>query len=310
LWSEEDAFRRVSHRGAKLSRLMSRPVRAQTEVASSATRPSATSDGDGALGIGAAAKAVGLSPSTLRAWEAAGLSSPRRDAYGRRWYSRAETERLREIQRLRDERGCSLREIQHEFRDRSPEAATPEPARTTEMRVAQRLRTLRHQLGLTVRQAAERTALSASYVSSVENGYTRPSVASLLKLSQAYGANILSFYGPSPEPRRRLVRAGAAEVIAMGDPGVGVALLTPHEGAIELHLFELAPGASSGGSYRHEGDKFWYVLAGTLGVWLDEELFRLEAGDCLSFASTDEHRFVNLAQGVTMFLGGNSPSTF
>lgn len=289
---------------------MTRPARSEPHVVRESARQPATSDGDGALGIGAAAKAVGLSPSTLRAWEAAGLSSPQRDSFGRRWYTEAETERLREIQRLRDERGSSLREIQHEFRDRAPAAATSEPSRTTEMRVAQRLRTLRHQLGLTVRQAAERTGLSASYVSSVENGYTRPSVASLLKLSQAYGANILSFYGPSPEPRRRLVRAGAAEVIAMGDPGVGVALLTPHEGAIELHLFELAPGASSGGSYRHEGDEFWYVLAGTLGVWLDEELFRLEAGDCLSFASTDEHRFVNLAQGVTMFLGGNSPSTF
>jgi mannose-6-phosphate isomerase-like protein (cupin superfamily) len=99
-------------------------------------------------------------------------------------------------------------------------------------------------------------------------------------------------------------------VIAMGDPGVGVALLTPHDGAIELHRFELAPGASSGGSYRHEGDEFWYVLAGTLGVWVGEAFFRLEAGDCLSFASTDEHRFANLASGVTTFLGGNTPSTF
>ena len=72
----------------------------------------------------------------------------------------------------------------------------------------------------------------------------------------------------------------------------------------------LAPGASSGGSYRHEGDEFWYVLSGTLGVWLDDEFFRLEAGDCLAFASTDEHRFANLAPGVTTFLGGNTPSTF
>jgi mannose-6-phosphate isomerase-like protein (cupin superfamily) len=169
---------------------------------------------------------------------------------------------------------------------------------------------MRSQLGLTVRRVAQRTGLSASYVSSVENGYTRPSVAGLLKLSQAYGSTILSFYESSPEPRRRLVRAGEAEVIAMGDPGVGVALLTPHDGAIELHRFELAPGASSGGSYQHEGDEFWYVLAGTLGVWVGEEFFRLEPGDCLSFASTDEHRFANLANGVTTFLGANTPSTF
>jgi DNA-binding transcriptional MerR regulator/mannose-6-phosphate isomerase-like protein (cupin superfamily) len=274
------------------------------------TASAATAKSNGSsVGIGEMAKTVGLSPSTLRAWEAAGLSSPQRDAWGRRCYSRSETERLREIKRLRDETGLSLREINQRLieRDGRPSAASPHHG---ENRVAQRLRGLRNQLGLTVRQVAERTGLSASYVSSVENGYTRPSVSGLLKLSQAYGANILSFYGPSPEPRRRLVRSGAAEVIAMGDPGVGVALLTPHEGAIELHLFELAPGASSGGSYRHDGDEFWYVLAGTLGVWLDDEFFRLEAGDCLSFASTDEHRFANLAQGVTTFLGGNTPSTF
>jgi DNA-binding transcriptional MerR regulator/mannose-6-phosphate isomerase-like protein (cupin superfamily) len=260
--------------------------------------------------IGVMARMVGISPSTLRAWEAAGLASPQRDAWGRRWYAKGESERLREIRRLRNERRLSLREIHYLLHEREGDAGGPKTANQVEQRVAQRLRALRHQLGLTVRQAAERTGLSASYVSSVENGYTRPSVASLLKLSQAYGANILSFYGPSPEPRRRLVRSGAAEVIAMGDPGVGVALLTPHEGAIELHLFELAPGASSGGSYRHEGDEFWYVLAGTLGVWLDDQFFRLEAGDCLSFASTDEHRFANLDSGLTIFLGGNTPSTF
>jgi mannose-6-phosphate isomerase-like protein (cupin superfamily) len=58
-----------------------------------------------------------------------------------------------------------------------------------------------------------------------------------------------------------------------------------------------APGASSGGSYRHEGDEFWYVLSGALGVWLNGEFFRSETGDRLSFASTDEHRFANLASG-------------
>ena len=265
---------------------------------------------DGTLSIGAAAKELGVSPSTLRAWEAAGLCAPHRDEWGRRWYSGAELQQMREVRRLRGGEGLSLREIHHRLRD--PDAALEESRVQSdgERRVAQRLKAMRHQLGLTLRQVAQRTGLSASYVSSVENGYTVPSVAALLKLSRAYGANILSFYGPSPEPRRRLVRAGAAEVIAMGDPGVGVALLTPHDGAIELHLFELAPGASSGGSYHHEGDEFWYVLAGTLGVWLDEQFFRLEAGDCLAFASTDQHRFANLAQGVTMFLGGNTPSTF
>jgi DNA-binding transcriptional MerR regulator/mannose-6-phosphate isomerase-like protein (cupin superfamily) len=290
---------------------VSRRLKGTTIERSASSVIAATANGNGSpLGIGEVAKTVGLSPSTLRAWEAAGLSTPQRDAWGRRWYSRSETKRLHEIKRFREEEGLSLREINQRLFERHggpPDTGSPH---YTEHRVAQRLRSMRSQLGLTVRQVAERTDLSASYVSSVENGSIRPSVSGLLKLSQVYGANILSFYGPSSEPRRRLVRSGEAEVIAMGDPGVGVALLTPHEGAIELHVFELAPGASSGGSYRHDGDEFWYVLSGTLSVWVDDEFFRLEAGDCLSFASTDEHRFANLTQGVTTFLGGNTPSTF
>ena len=270
----------------------------------------ATPNGNGSpLGIGEVAKTVGLSPSTLRAWEAAGLTSPQRDAWGRRWYSRSETERVYEIKRLREEQRLSLRD------QPSTDRTHRRPARSrfiTSHRISCRAAIAKYaqSVGLTVRQVAERTGLSASYVSSVENGYTRPSVSGLLKLSQAYGANILSYYDPSRPAPARLVRSGEAEVIAMGDPGVGVALLTPHEGAIELHLFELAPGASSGGSYRHEGDEFWYVLAGSLGVWVNDEFFRLEAGDCFSFASTDEHRFANLSQGITTFLGGNTPSTF
>jgi DNA-binding transcriptional MerR regulator/mannose-6-phosphate isomerase-like protein (cupin superfamily) len=258
------------------------------------------------LAIGEAARQVGVSASTLRAWAAAGISQPERDERGNRRYSRAECDRLHEIKRLRDEEGASLAELRRRYQTASTE---PGPADRVD-RVAAQLRTLRGRLRLSLRQVGERTALSASYISAVEKGYTRPSVASLLKLSHAYGVNILSFYEPSPDPRRRLVRRGEAETIAMGDPGAGVALLTPHGSAIELHLFELAPGAHSGGFYRHEGDEFWYVLRGTLGVWLDGDFFRLEAGDCLSFASTDSHRFANLAEDATIFLGGNTPSTF
>ena len=65
------------------------------------------------------ARAVGISPSTLRVWEAAGLSTPPRDARGRRRYASDETERLREIRRLREELGLSLRDIHRLLRERN-----------------------------------------------------------------------------------------------------------------------------------------------------------------------------------------------
>src|SRR3954468_13572166 len=122
-----------------------------------------------ALGIGDMARAVGISPSTLRIWEAAGLSTPARDARGRRRYASGETERLREIRRLREELGLSLRDIHRLLRERNDPIANAHTGNQAGHLVAQRLRALRGTLGLTLRQVAERTGLSASYVNSVEN---------------------------------------------------------------------------------------------------------------------------------------------
>ena len=82
--------------------------------------------------------------------------------------------------------------------------------------------------------------------------------------------------------------------------------------ALESQLFVLAPGASTDGSYRHAGEEFMYVLAGTLGVWLDDphEFYRLEPGDALTFPSTHDHRIQALGSDETRVLWINTPPTF
>jgi transcriptional regulator with XRE-family HTH domain len=263
------------------------------------------------LMIGEVASLLGVSASTLRAWEAAGLTFPERDQHGRRRFSATETARLREIKRLLEEEQFSLSALRHSWLVSDGADGARPAAGQADLRIASRLRTLRLRLNLTLRQVAERTGISPSYISQVENGLTRPSVACLQKLTQTYGITVLSLYETLDQRPPRLVRRGSGGTIEMGDPGVGVTLLSPIDAGIELHLFSLSPGAGSGGAYRHEGDEFMYVLEGRLGVWLDEtEYYELEPGDCLSFPSPIEHRWINLAEAVTVFLGGNTPSTF
>jgi transcriptional regulator with XRE-family HTH domain len=251
------------------------------------------------VAIGEAAVRIGVSRSTLRAWEAIGLSRPERDHRGHRRYSETEIARLH-----------TLKSWPRNGRRSQWRVAREAHQAQGDLKIARQLRSLRSRLRMTVREAAERSTLSPSYISALENGVAHPSVAALQKLARSYGVTILDFYQSNGDKRRRLTRAGCAEWLHMGSPELGVALLTPHDSQIELHLFELQPGASSGGEYCHEGDEFWYVLRGVLGVWLNGEFYRLEAGDCLSFASTDQHRFENLAESVTAFLGANTPSTF
>jgi len=56
----------------------------------------------------------------------------------------------------------------------------------------------------------------------------------------------------------------------------------------------LEPGASSEGSYSHDGEELIYVLDGCVDFYLDEsEHHHMEAGDCLYFSSVQLHRWVN-----------------
>ena len=72
-----------------------------------------------------------------------------------------------------------------------------------------------------------------------------------------------------------------------------------------------APGASSGGSYHHEGEEFLYMISGTCDIWLDEvEHYYLQEGDSLCFASSQTHRWSNPSTQPAVLLWINTPPTF
>lgn len=56
-------------------------------------------------------------------------------------------------------------------------------------RFGEKLRTLRHQRGLTMRQLAEMLEVSDSYVSRMETGDKTPNVAMVLKISQIFNVS-------------------------------------------------------------------------------------------------------------------------
>jgi transcriptional regulator with XRE-family HTH domain len=56
--------------------------------------------------------------------------------------------------------------------------------------IPRHLRALRQQRGLTLKAAAERSAVSLSYISDIECGRTQPSLAVLDRLAGAYGYRV------------------------------------------------------------------------------------------------------------------------
>jgi DNA-binding transcriptional MerR regulator/quercetin dioxygenase-like cupin family protein len=258
--------------------------------------------------IGEAARRVGVSPSALRLWERQGLVRPRRSNGRYRLYSEADLEQLRTVRRMRQVDRLNAPGIRRVLRDA---VATVHDA---ERRVDGRLlRSLRERQDLSLREAADRSGLSVSFVSSLERGASGASVATLQRLTAAYGTTLAGLFAQAgASPGNRLVTAGDRPVLRLGGEAVRIEQLARGSTQLEPQLFVLAAGASSDGSYAHAGEEFLYLLSGAATVWVgDDETYRLtRPGDALSFPSTLPHRWRNDARGETRLLWINTPPTF
>jgi DNA-binding transcriptional MerR regulator/quercetin dioxygenase-like cupin family protein len=256
--------------------------------------------------IGEAARRVGVSASALRLWERQGLVRPMRSMSRYRLYSDADLDHLRGVRRLRQVDRLNAPGIRRVLRD---SVSSAHPDRRVDGRP---LRRLRHELGLSLREAGARSGLSVSFLSAIERGVSGASIASLQRLAAAYGTTLQEVFGAPGDANRRVVPAASRPVLRIGGPSVRIEQLARGAALLEPQLFVLAPGASSEGAYAHDGEEFLYLLSGALTVWIgDDETHSLaRPGDALTFPSTLPHRWRNDARGETRLLWINTPPTF
>jgi len=264
--------------------------------------------------ISEVSRMLSVSSSTLRQWENAGLTHPRRTESGYRSYSLEELDRLKSIHYLRFEKNLNVDAIRHlmggaKSRQLNPSAMPQVKNGAGSVPIGNRLRKLRRERSMTLSEAAKGTDLSVSFLSCLERGQAHASIAALQRLAVFYNTNVLSFFGGA-ECNGKLVRP-CQRIELSNEPGVHLELLARGPTAMEPHLFRLAPGTSSGGSYHHEGEEFIFVISGSCDVWLDEvEHYRLRPGDSLYFSSSQTHRWSNPYKQQAVLLWINTPPTF
>ena len=261
------------------------------------------------LNIHRAAQAAGVSPSALRLWEYRGLVRPQKTPSGHRRYTAEDVGRIRDIRRLRSVQGLNLAAIQGVLgvNGTAPTQRASHGARA----VGRALQALRLRRRLTLRQVRDKTGLALSFISSVEHGVGRPSLASLTKLARCYGTTVSALTAGRARRVGKVIRAGHYRVLPMLGDGVKIEQLAEGRCAMDCQRFTLSPGAGSRGQYSHEGEEFIHVLSGRFEITLDgRQRYQLNAGDSMYFESTSLHAWVNPGSETTMLLWINTPPTF
>jgi transcriptional regulator with XRE-family HTH domain len=176
-----------------------------------------------------------------------------------------------------------------------------------------RLREERERARISQRELARRLGVSASLISQIESGQSKPSVSTLyaivteldvslddvfrihddeLSIAAAVGAE-----SDGAVVARPVVHPTERHVVEL-DSGVIWERLTSHEheDVDFLHVIYDVGGSSASDErlMRHPGREYGYVLSGRLGVQLGFERHELGPGDSIAFDSTTPHRLWNL----------------
>jgi DNA-binding transcriptional MerR regulator/mannose-6-phosphate isomerase-like protein (cupin superfamily) len=269
------------------------------------SKASAPQDAEPLLRISEVARQVGISSSALRAWESLGLVAPQRTRSKYRLYSASDVRLLQRAIFLRRARGLNPAAIVHVLKR---QGVVSVPAESV-LSPGQRFRRLRQRRNLSLVQVAKATGVSVGFLSALERGQMRASVATLTRIARFYRTNLLSFFDDSKK-NSRLVPPKERRVLET-TKGVRMELLAWGNKVMEPHLFRIKPASGSGEPYTHEGEEFLHVIRGTFEIWIgNDEHYKLKPGDSLYFESSTPHRWRNPGSSESWLLWINTPPTF
>ena len=179
--------------------------------------------------------------------------------------------------------------------------------------VGERLRAIRRLRRATLKTVADRANLSESFLSQVERGRANASIGSLKRLASALGVSVADLFEPNGSPSRpRVLRRESRPALTFGTLGRKY-MLTPRPlEHLQVIVGELEAGGSTGDEpYTHgDSEELLVVLAGSVSLQLESEIFELSTGDSIDYRSSMPHRLTNIGGDSTEVMWIISPPSY
>lgn len=170
------------------------------------------------------------------------------------------------------------------------------------LKIGEKIRGLRKSREVSLRDLAEKTGLSETVMSQIEDDTVAPPIPALLKISKALGVEIAYFFSEEMSGRKfDIVRVNERKKIERKLPqrktmplSYSYEMLSSHRKENHMQPFlvefdinieeEVEP-------VSHEGEEFLFILEGELEYKLENEIITLKKGDSLYFDSKIPHAF-------------------
>lgn len=161
--------------------------------------------------------------------------------------------------------------------------------------IGQRLRDLRSERGLSIRDLARKSNLNVNTISAIENGKNSPNVESLQQLAFALGIHIAAFFEDNtPKNKIAYYRLNQRPSVAFAHGVLEDLSAGMSARGLETFLVMLKPHSKSGENLMvHTGLEVIFCLEGQLTYTIEVQVFVLNPGDSLFFEAHLPHCWQN-----------------
>ena len=182
------------------------------------------------------------------------------------------------------------------------------------MNIGMKIKKLRGEKGITLKELSEKSELSVGFLSQLERGLTTIAVDSLEKLAEILQVHLTYFFEYPHKGKNIVLRSYEQQIIDVEEGGFINYGLSPNLEGKDLvpRLVEILPQKEEEDimTYGHDGEEFVYVLEGILTLYVDGERYEVYPGDSIHMNSHANHNWANYTNKKVKVLIVNTPNYF
>lgn len=185
--------------------------------------------------------------------------------------------------------------------------------------IGEKIKELRLQKGLTLRELGELTSLSAGYLSQIERGKSTLGIDNLATIAMALETNANYLISEMEDIEQGndgkiLMKSYERKMFLNEKAGkLSYSLINSSKNKTFFpRIVELVPGFTDRSTIdnSHEGEEFIYVLEGIFTLKIDNIVYDMYPGDAIYFDSSLNHIWSNNTPQMVRVLTVNSPNPF
>lgn len=178
--------------------------------------------------------------------------------------------------------------------------------------VGKKVKEVRNQKKMTLKDLSEKTGLSTGYLSQFERGLTAIAVDTLANLAKELDTD-LGYFIDKPRPKKSIVvRSYQRELQSIENHHLIYYNISNIANKSNFYpkVVEILPTIEGelATDYPHEGEEFVYVLEGVLTLTVNNEPIQLFPGDTAHYPSTIPHNWCNRTNKAVKILTVNTPN--